>query len=124
MPSAAATYCIRRDPTLRSEVEALEGRFDTELGPHTRRWAYAQVLANAKLVRSFWAQDVPRLEAVVLPVLAPLARRLVALAAYKVTPESGQRSLERVRGVFRDVDQRSERRATVSGLAGASPLRT
>ena len=94
-----------RDPTLRSEVEALEGRFDTELGPHTRRWAYAQVLSNAKLVRSLWAQDVPRLEAVVLPVLAPLARRLV-LAAYKVTPESGQRSLERVRGVFRDVDQR------------------
>ncbi len=40
-----------------------------------------------------------------LPLITPLARRLVR-SAYKITPESAQRSLERVRSVFRQVDQR------------------
>lgn len=44
-----------RDAELRREVDALEERFDTELGPHTRRWAYAQ----AKSIRSLWARGVP-----------------------------------------------------------------
>ena len=38
-------------------------------------------------------------------MITPLARRLVR-TAYKITPESAQRSLERVRGVFRQVDER------------------
>jgi glutathione S-transferase len=94
-----------RDPTLRREVEALEERFDTELGPHTRRWAYSQLLPQVKLLRSVWSRGVPQLEATMIPVIAPLARYL-ARAAYKITPESAQRSLERVRGVFREVDER------------------
>ena len=40
-----------------------------------------------------------------LPLIIPLARRLVR-EAYKITPEGAQRSLERVRGVFRQVDER------------------
>ena len=52
-----------------------------------------------------WSRGVPRHEASLLPLITPLARRLVR-AAYKITPESAQRSLERVRGVFRQVDQR------------------
>jgi glutathione S-transferase len=31
-----------RDAAMRREVDALEERFDAELGPHTRRWTYAQ----------------------------------------------------------------------------------
>lgn len=92
-----------RDAALRREIDALEERFDTELGPHMRRWAYAQLLPQAKLLRSVWSRGVPRLEASLLPMITPLARRLVS-AAYKITPESAQRSLERVRGVFRHVD--------------------
>ena len=38
-------------------------------------------------------------------MITPLARRLVR-TAYKITPEGAQRSLERVRGVFRQVDER------------------
>jgi glutathione S-transferase len=94
-----------RDAALQREVDALEERFDTELGPHTRRWAYAQLLQQAKLLRLVWSRGVPRLEASMLPVIAPVARRLVR-GAYKITPESEQRSLERVRGVFREVDER------------------
>ena len=94
-----------RDVGLRREVDALEEECDTELGPHVRRWAYAQLLPEAKLLRSVWSCGLPRLEARLLPLIFPLARRLVR-AAYKVTPQSAQRSLERVRGVFRQVDER------------------
>lgn len=92
------------DAELCREVDALEERFDTELGPHTRRWAYEQLLPQAKLLRSLWTRGVPPLEASLLPMITPLVRRLVRMG-YKITPESAQRSLERVRGVFRQVDE-------------------
>ena len=94
-----------RDAALQREVDALEERFDTDLGPHTRRWAYAQLLPQPKLLRSLWSRGVPRLEASLFPMIAPLARRLVR-AAYRITPEGAQRSLERVRSVFQQVDER------------------
>jgi len=104
-----------RDPALRREVEALEERFDRELGPHVRRWAYGQLLPHPKLLRSVWSRGVPRFEASLLPVIVPLARRLVR-AAYKITPEGAQRSLERVRAVFREVDERlGDGRAFLAG---------
>ena len=93
-----------RVAALRREVDALEERFDTALGPHTRRWAYGQVLPQTKLLRSAWARGVPPLEASLLPLITPLVRRLVRMG-YKITPESAQRSLERLRGVFRQVDE-------------------
>ncbi len=100
---------------LRREVDALEKRFDTELGPHTRRWAYAQALPQTKSIRSLWARGVPPLEASVLSVITPLVRRLVRMG-YKITPENAQRSLERVRGVFRQVDELlSDRRRFLAG---------
>lgn len=92
-----------RDAALRCEVDALEEHFDTQLGPHTRRWAYAQLLPHTKLLRALWTRETPWLEARLVPVIAPLARRLVR-AAYKIAPESTQRSLDRVRAVFREVD--------------------
>lgn len=94
-----------RDAALAGEVATLEEQFDTQLGPHTRRWAYAELLGRPKLLRSVWSRGVPRCEANLVPLITPLVRRLVR-AAYKITPESAQRSLERVRGVFRQVDQR------------------
>ena len=93
-----------RDAELRRAVDALEERFDTELGPNTRRWAYAQALPQTKSIRSLWARGVPPLEASVVSVITPLVRRLVRMG-YKITLENAQRSLERVRGVFRQVDE-------------------
>lgn len=92
-----------RDAALCAEVEAWEERFDTELGPHARRWAYAQLLPDTALVRSLWSQGVPPLEARLVPVIAPVAFRLVR-RAYKITPLGAQRSLERLRNVFGEVD--------------------
>jgi len=94
-----------RDPVLRSEVIALEEKFDAELGPHTRRWVYSQLLPDTKQVRSLWSRGVPRIEAGLVPFIAPLARYLVR-KGYKITPESAQRSLDRVHAIFREVDER------------------
>jgi glutathione S-transferase len=94
-----------RDPDLRREVLALEDAFDLELGPHTRRWVYSQLLPDAKQVRALWSRGVPRLEAALVPIIAPLARVLVR-KGYRITPESAQRSLDRVHTIFRDIDER------------------
>ena len=93
------------DAGARSEVDALEERFDTELGPHARRWVYAQLLPDAKLVRSLWSRGVPKMQARLVPLIAPLARFLVR-RAYRVTPESARRSLDRVHAVFTAVEAR------------------
>jgi len=93
------------DASLRREVDALEEYFDTQLGPHTRRWAYEQLLPNTKLLRSLWSYQAPRLEARLVPLITPLARYLIR-ATYKITPQSALRSLDRVREVFREVERR------------------
>jgi len=94
-----------QDVALRREVDALEERFDTELGPHARRWVYAQLMSRPALLRSVWSHAASRFEASLLPLVTPLVRHLVR-AAYKITPEKAQQSLERVRAVFQEVDER------------------
>lgn len=94
-----------RDTSLHGEVLALEDKFDTELGPHTRRWVYSELLPDKKQVRSLWSRGVPRIEASLVRIIAPLARHAVR-KGYKITPASAQRSLDRVHAIFREVDQR------------------
>jgi len=112
-----------RDPVLRQQVSALEEQFDTQLGPHARRWAYLDLLSKPALLRSLWSRGVPKAEALVMPLVVPLARRLVR-SAYKVTPDGARRSLERVRESFRLVDERlaDGRRYLVGGRFSAADL--
>ena len=93
------------DPASRSEVDSLEEMFDVQLGPHSRRWAYAQLLPHSALIRSLWTRRAPAFEAKLLGLIAPLVRRLVR-ASYRVSPASSERSLERVHAVFRKVEER------------------
>ena len=93
------------DPAARAEVSAWEEKFDAELGPHTRRWVYSQLLADTKQVRSLWSRGVPRMEAGLVPLIAPFARYLVR-KGYKITPASAQRSLDRVHAIFNEVGER------------------
>lgn len=90
---------------LRREVESLEERFDEGLGPHTRRWAYSLLLPETRLLRRAMSRGVPRLEAVMLPALMPAILKLIR-SALRITPESAARSLQRVRGIFAEVDGR------------------
>lgn len=92
-----------RDAASRREVEALVVRFDTELGPHVRRWAYAYLLPDTKLLRDAWCNGVPRREACLFAVVLPIARRLVR-SGYRVNSANGDRSLDRIHDVFRYVD--------------------
>jgi glutathione S-transferase len=93
-----------RDAALRREVDRLEELFDTQLGPNTRRWAYEHLLPDARLLRSLWSREAPGIEALLLPLITPIARRLIR-SAYKVTPERALRSLNTVRDVFGQVDR-------------------
>ncbi len=94
-----------RDATLRREVETLEEQFDDELGPHTRRWAYAQLLPETHLLRKAMSRGVPWFEARSLPVVMPLVRNLIR-TSLRITPESAHRSIERVRCIFQGIDER------------------
>ena len=93
------------DAALRGEVSALVARFDTELGPHVRRWAYAQLMSRTKILRAVWSHQAPRIEASLLPLITPLLCRLIS-NLYRITPEKSQQSLERVRTVFGEVGGR------------------
>ena len=95
------------DEVGRADVEALERRFDQELGTHVRRWAYAHLLPEKALLHELWSRGVPRREARWLPLIVPLARKLLR-RAYKVTPAGAARSNERIREVFAAVEARLE----------------
>lgn len=94
-----------REARLRLAVEALEERFDTVLGPHSRRWAYAQVLPETRLLCQMMSRGVPRYEAALLPLIMPFIVPLIR-RAFRVTPDSAERSLQRIGDVFAEVDER------------------
>jgi len=96
-----------QDPAQRREVEALEERFDEVLGPHTRRWAYAQLLPKTRLLRAMMSRGVPRVEASLLPLIMPIVIPAIR-AVFRITPESAQRSLQHVFEIFQEVDNRLE----------------
>ena len=94
-----------RGSALRSAVDTLEERFDKDLGPHTRRWAYAQLLSDRRVLVQIMSRGVPRFEARLLPVIIPGVLRLVR-SSLSITPESARRSIERVRDIFKEVGER------------------
>lgn len=63
---------------LRAEVEALEERFDEQLGVETRRWVYYRfmVLPPREVLRTA-AQNTPAWERVAAPLMFPMMRRFL-----------------------------------------------
>lgn len=103
------------EPALRAEVSALEDRFDDELGPHVRRWAYGHLLDDPVLVRATLAPRVPRRERILLRAGRPLIVRVMK-RGMRITPESCRRSLGKVQKTFADVDARlADGRAFLTG---------
>jgi glutathione S-transferase len=63
---------------LRSEVEALEERFDEQLGIETRRWVYHRFMAlPPREVLRTAAQNTPAWEQAMAPLLFPMMRRFL-----------------------------------------------
>jgi glutathione S-transferase len=103
--TAGGNLLYPRAAALRGEVDALEDRFDNDLGPHVRRWAYGHLLPEKALLRDLWSRGVPPREAAWLPLIVPIARKLLR-RAYKVTPQGTARSLSRVQEIFTEVGDR------------------
>jgi glutathione S-transferase len=93
-----------RDSQLRVEAEEMEELFDTRLGPHTRRIAYYHLLQHKDLFLESVLSGVGRGESFVFRALRPAICGLMR-RGMRITPESADRSLERVRTVFATVDE-------------------
>jgi glutathione S-transferase len=91
--------------SLRQEAVEMELYLDRELGPHSRRWAYAHVLDDTRLLLRHMTAGAPATERLLAPVLVRLARPMIR-RGYRVDPETAARSLERVREVFRWIDEK------------------
>lgn len=95
------------DTVLRDEVLKLEDEFDVNLGPHTRRWVYSQLLPHSSILRQMMSPGVSRGERALLPAVLPFAKHLIR-SRLRISAESAVRSLERVHQVFRQVEVRLE----------------
>lgn len=95
---APAALCSG-DPVQQQQRDELVEYFGKAFGPHTRRWAYFQMLGSVQLLNTCVSTGVPRNERWATPVVMffvrPLIRRVM-----RITPESANRSLATVRAVF------------------------
>jgi glutathione S-transferase len=90
---------------LRDEALRLEEEFDQVLGPHARRWAYAQLLPYSPLLIKAMTPGTPAIERALLPALLPVAKPLIR-KSLRISPQSALRSLGQVDEVFGRVAQR------------------
>jgi glutathione S-transferase len=97
------TRLYPKDQGERQRVEELEELFDDKLGPHTRRLAYYHLLPQRKLVMETVLFGVSRTERVLFKTFFPMIRFLMR-KGMNITEESANRSLERIRAVFREVE--------------------
>ncbi|HEV2777283.1 MAG TPA: glutathione S-transferase family protein [Solirubrobacteraceae bacterium] len=89
----------------RSEVVALERRYDTVLGPEGRRWLYDQVFRDARRYAPWNLTGVPAWERRMFPfVLAPAKR--VIRRALGVNPDAVRAAIVRVDEEFEAVAER------------------
>jgi glutathione S-transferase len=93
------------EPRLRREVEELEERFDTVLGPHTRRLAYFHVLPARRLIFDMARDVVPSFERPALSVLFPLAK-FAMIRGLRIDAAGAARSREKIDGEFAFVADR------------------
>jgi glutathione S-transferase len=103
--TAGGGVLFPHDEEDRNDVLMLEDQFDKILGPHTRRWGYAQLLGRRDIIATMVTRSVPREQArwapLVIPVFMPLVKR-----AFNITPETTVRSRERIDAVFEEVGRR------------------
>lgn len=89
---------LPEDPALRAEVLALEDDFDRQLGPATRRWGYAQLIDDPRVV-PYLGSRVPRWQALGLRAARPVAMRFLR-RGLNITPDGVARSLAKIEDTF------------------------
>jgi len=87
------------------QAAVLEARFDAGLGPEGRRWMYHRMLGHTDLVREYGVAGVPRWERTALPVVLPVADRVIR-RHLDITDATAAASRERVRQTFDEVGTR------------------
>jgi glutathione S-transferase len=93
------------DPIGAAEVRALEHDFDTDLGPHGRRWMYDRLRGRRDLAIAYGCTGVPAWERRALPLVYPVFVR--AIDRYlDITPITAAESEARVRASFDTVAER------------------
>ncbi|CAM6048869.1 unnamed protein product [Sphagnum compactum] len=92
------------DAELQKLVQSWESRFDKQLGPHVRRWAYCHLLFD-KCSYALLTQGASLLERIVAWFFMPLLRRIVYSALYCNRPGAKERSLQVVEAIFKEVDE-------------------
>lgn len=91
-----------KDPTQAAAVRALEGRFDRELGPNTRRAVYFHALSERRRALQLLRSGSPRWQGLVLGVVFPALRALMR-KGMKIQADTAAASVEKVRALFHDV---------------------
>lgn len=90
----------------REEIEALEERFDTQLGVETRRWVYFRWMGQpARDVLRVAAQGTPWWERLLAPLLFPLMRLYLGVRL-QTTRENVEAGLRIISEIFDDVGAR------------------
>lgn len=102
--SCGGDHLYPLDADLRLAVESLEERFDEALGPHTRRWAYFQLLPHRAQLQHLMSHGVPRIESSLLTLTFPMVV-LAIRKGLRITPDEAQRSIEQVCAIFSEVDK-------------------
>jgi glutathione S-transferase len=90
------------DPRLRAEADALEARFDEDLGPDVRRFVYFHLLPERAAAFRLFDIKTPRAERVAVRVAFPLLRRFMR-RMMRIDAASALESRDRTRRTFEEV---------------------
>jgi glutathione S-transferase len=93
------------DPDAAAEVRALERDFDTNLGPHGRRWMYNAIRGRRDLAIAYACTGVPGWERRALPLAYPVVARVID-RYLDITPTTAAASEAQVRIAFDAVAER------------------
>lgn len=93
------------DPSVAAEARELQRDFDTDLGPHGRRWMYNGLRGRRDIAIAYACTGVPNWQRRALPLVYPVAARTID-RVLDVSPATAARSEAVVRTVFDQVAQR------------------
>lgn len=93
------------DPSRRAEVDALEARFDQELGPATRRLAYHAIFGRSESMEPMLRATTQGPSRWLAPLLSRALPRMIS-RSLKIDDRGAARSREKLEAVLSDVEGR------------------